>query len=487
MLAVFVGLLVLTSYFTYKNYVMLVAENKEKVLDRLEAIAKMSAYHLEGDAHKVLSESYTQKDDLKSSKQDSLYHKLHGSLKQIKEINGLTSAVYTLVKDEKNNHFEFIVTSSEVPAFRHEYKQFPEILVNQYDEGGKIDIYASENGVWLSAFAPLKDSMGETVAVIHVDQPFDAFLAKARRILMEEIAISAMSLIVIWLILYSMLRKIIKLDEANKQEVIDSYQIIEKQNSNIINSIRYAERLQRSLMPDEKELRKVLSDSYLMYESKDRVSGDFPWVYDILNSNQVLVAAVDCTGHGVPGALLSIMGHFLLNSIVKGEKEYEPDKILTRLHQLVKSALKQETEGKMSNDGMDIALLKIDFDSSTYQFAGANRPLFHLSEGKVTQVKGSRMPVGGIQYEQRKKKVEYQLHEGTCKKGDSLHIFSDGYQDQIGEETGRRFMIKKMREMIEQQDGKDLLQIREHITGVYFDWKGQTSQLDDVLVIGVGF
>ncbi|MEH0156545.1 SpoIIE family protein phosphatase [Limibacter armeniacum] len=482
MIAVFLGLLLLTSYFTYKNYLTRINTSEQQLLSRLESIAWLAAYKLDGNLHSSVSSTFKQKDDIRETAQNGAYKHLHEQLKYIKESNHLTTAIYTLVK--AGDHFEFIVTSSEDPAFRHSYKEFPEILLKDYDNGGQISKYSSENGTWISAFAPLKNSRGETVAVVEVDERFDAFMESALHLLIEEILVSLASMLVIWMVLYYFLRKLIIEDEKNKEELLSYYGIVESKNKSILNSINYAERIQRSLVTDELSLKRIFPESYLFYKSKDRVSGDFPWVYSIPGTSEVLMAAVDCTGHGVPGALLSIIGHFLLNDIVRTQKLFEPHLILETLHRNVVKALHQEDAGKMSNDGMDIALLKVDIVNRTYAFAGANRPLFVISDGKVQQLKGTRIPVGGIQYEKRKK-ISYELVEGVCKHGDSLHIFSDGFQDQIGEQTGRRFMTKRLQASFEQMNGKPLDQYGNALESLFEEWKGSAPQLDDVLMIGV--
>ncbi|GAA4840186.1 PP2C family protein-serine/threonine phosphatase [Algivirga pacifica] len=480
-MVVFTGLMMLVSFFTYRNYQEKVERTEKEVLLNLSAIAYTTASNIDGDRHENLVQRYPEKDGITTSIEDSSYYHMHQQLKEVVRTHHLQSAVYTLVKKEE--HFEFIVTSSEDPAFRHRYVQYPMELRSQFDQGGVLGEYRTENGVWLSAFAPIKNSDREVVAVIQVDQRFESFLAEARMHLYRQVAISISIALLTWALLYYFLTKVISKEEENKQQLISYVQLTEKQHRNILNSITYAERLQRSLMPDEVTLQQQLPKTYLLYKSKDKVSGDFPWYYPIPGTNEILLAAVDCTGHGVPGALLSIMGHFMLNDIVMSHQIHQPDLILLALHHSVINALGQDRECSMSNDGMDIAMLKLNLTDGTFQYAGANRPLYWMREGKIETIKGSRRPVGGMQYQ--KKPLEYLLFEGEAQKGDSFHLTSDGFQDQIGGNKGRRFMTKRVKSSLELMSETPIQLYSQHLEALFEEWRAEEKQLDDVLMIGV--
>ncbi len=220
---------------------------------------------------------------------------------------------------------------------------------------------------------------------------------------------------------------------------------------------------------------------------KDIVSGDFYWVYEIHSQHSsapsILIAAVDCTGHSVPGALMSMIGNNLLNQIVIEKNIISPDKILYEMNKGVQNALKQGQSDMPTNDGMDASLLHYFPAEGKIQWAGAYRPLLIIRvNGQIEKIEGDKYPIGGVQQDTDR---HYSLHTLSLQKGDTIYIFSDGYADQFGGEKGKKMMLKRMFNLLSEihlkptQEQKDLLKY-------YFEqWKGNGDQTDDVLVIGI--
>jgi len=255
-----------------------------------------------------------------------------------------------------------------------------------------------------------------------------------------------------------------------------------KKNKSISESINYAQRIQESIMPTANHLHELFPDSFMFYKAKDVVSGDFPFI--IKNGENIFVAAVDCTGHGVPGAMMSMIGNFLLNDIISENSQLLPGEVLNRLHTGVLKTLKQE-ENLESQDGMDIALCKINSSKKTIDFAGAHRPLFFMSNGVIQELKGNRFPIGGTQYSRRGKEINFVNHQLNFKQEDSIYIFSDGLTDQIGGSAKRKFGTKQIQEIIVTNNNKTMKDIGNMFNKSFNDWQGKGNQLDDVLMIGI--
>lgn len=276
---------------------------------------------------------------------------------------------------------------------------------------------------------------------------------------------------------------------------------IEEKNENITESINYALRIQQSILPTPQLIQKHFPDSFLMYHPKDVVSGDFPWF--IQKGDDYYIAAVDCTGHGVPGAFMSIIGHSLLNEIVKEKNIEDPAKILSSLHEGINITLKQTEEDSKSNDGMEVALCKINYKKNVLEFSGANRPLYFVHRGELMQFKGDKIPLGGNEYKfwlrkviakkreeglakDEQNAVKFTNHKIKFEKNDSLFIFSDGLPDQFGGPTNRlKYGPKRIRDKIMENVEKPMDELSEIFNNDLIEWKGQRKQIDDILLIGV--
>jgi serine phosphatase RsbU (regulator of sigma subunit) len=226
----------------------------------------------------------------------------------------------------------------------------------------------------------------------------------------------------------------------------------------------------------------ALPDSFILYKPKDVVSGDFPWFVQL--GPDIFIAAVDCTGHGVPGALLSLNGYFLLNDIVRSRKVFEPGKILDLLDQGVTQTLRQEHGIAASKDGMDIALCRINIEHSTVEYAGAHRPLFVMKNSVLDEVKGDKFPVGGGIYKNQTNFTNTKVKLG---RGDGIYFSSDGFPDQFGGPDERKFGSKRMRELITEVHAVPATDAAAAFDQAWESWRGDQKQTDDMLLIGIKF
>ncbi len=268
----------------------------------------------------------------------------------------------------------------------------------------------------------------------------------------------------------------------NITEVKKIEQEIKEKNKKISDSINYAQRIQTSILPDTNFIQRHFPRSFIFYRPKDVVSGDFPWF--VKKDETFYVAAVDCTGHGVPGALLSFIGYFLLNNIVNIDDGFNAAHILEHLHQGVRTTLKQNEEGNNGRDGMDLALCKIDKKNKVIQFAGAHNPLYLLRKGELIEYKGTRKGIGGKPLLKKREK-DFENHEIQYQDGDKIFIFSDGLPDQLGGEKRKKYQSKRIREALTEKEDLTMAHFSRHFSSDFYEWMGDEKQVDDVLLIGI--
>ena len=270
-------------------------------------------------------------------------------------------------------------------------------------------------------------------------------------------------------------------DEIVKQRDLATAQRdqIAYQKRHITDSIIYAKRIQTALLPSL-ELFSDKLEHFVLYKPLDIVSGDFYWV-SRKDNIQVIIAA-DCTGHGVPGAFMSMLGVTMLNEIVNEKHIFMPDQIIENLRQGVISALKQVADEDTVKDGMDISICTIDFDKDILWFAGANNPLYIVRNGELLHYRADKMPVA-IHYRMQ----PFTLHKIDLRKGDAFYILSDGYADQFGGPNEKKFMTTQLRKLLIEIAGKPMLEQGEWLDNTFESWRGTNPQVDDVILIGVRY
>jgi serine phosphatase RsbU (regulator of sigma subunit) len=245
-----------------------------------------------------------------------------------------------------------------------------------------------------------------------------------------------------------------------------------------LSSLRYAGMIQRALMPDPDLIPGILKDSFVFYLPKDIVSGDFFYVHQ--NSGYIIIAAGDCTGHGVPGALLTILGISFLNEILQLRVVPRANRILNRMREKVMEALDQKGAEAEKKDSIDIALCVYEPFRGVLQFAGANRPMILIRDGILKEFKPDKMPIGVAPLEEK----SFTNHRIEVEKGDSIYLFSDGYPDQFGEVTNKKFKYRQFRELLLSIQGKPMAEQKDVIESTFHEWKGKTIQIDDILILG---
>jgi serine phosphatase RsbU (regulator of sigma subunit) len=268
------------------------------------------------------------------------------------------------------------------------------------------------------------------------------------------------------------------MDDDRKENVDVLSMILDHGLDEHFASLRYAGMIQQALMPNPEVLKGYLKDFFVLFLPRDIVSGDF--YYAFRNREKICVAAGDCTGHGVPGALMSILGISFLNEIMQSPGNLKANRVLNLMREKVMKALNQTGVITETKDSIDIGLCIIDCTTGELNFSGANRPVIMLRKGKLTEYKPDKMTIGVAPL----REMPFSNIVIDTKPGDSFYLFSDGFCDQFGEITDKKFKYQQFRHLIQSVGSLTMEQQREHFERVFNDWKGSTQQIDDVLVFG---
>lgn len=252
---------------------------------------------------------------------------------------------------------------------------------------------------------------------------------------------------------------------------------IERQQKELQESLRYASSIQSSLLLEEKSFKKIFPESFILYLPRDIVSGDFYWI--CRKKHTIVIVAADCTGHGVPGAFMSILGISFLNEIVSRDIP-RANIILNRLRENIMKSLHQTGDIYEHKDGMDIALCICDLEKRKLQFSGAFNPMYLIRNGELNEVRGDKMPIGIAPTEER----SFTNHVLDLRKNDLIYIFSDGFADQFGGPEDRKFRYRPFKELLVRIHKQDMGKQKKLLEQKFYNWKGEVDQVDDILIIG---
>ncbi|MBL4624415.1 MAG: SpoIIE family protein phosphatase, partial [Flavobacteriales bacterium] len=483
---IFMCLIALTGFFLGHGYYTQIGLYEKAELNRLNGVARTLSLQINGDAHQWLYGNFKAKDAIKTSDQDSIYNAIHNCLQRAQIQNEINTDIYTMVYEADEDAFRFVVTSGESPYFRHQWLNFKPEHVASYHVGSSIHPYEDEHGTWLSAFSPILNSESTVVGVIQVDQEFDPFIEMARASIMKDTLGCIFVFFVIAFFLLKSIKTILSKEEEMINEIINQKHEIEEKSHEIMASIRYAERIQSAILPSELLIKECLPDSFVLYQPKDIVSGDFYWIAKPKVSdpdNEVIIcAAVDCTGHGVPGAFVSIVGNNFLNRVVDSKNINSPADALNYLNEGVHETFKLHETEESLKDGMDIALCAIYPKKNKLVFAGAKNPLYLIRNGELIEIKGDKHPIGAHIGDSLE---PFTNHEMRIEKGDCIYLFSDGYADQFGGPKGKKYRYKQFKQMLLDINSKSMNDQKLILSNAFTEWKGDLEQIDDVCVIGI--
>jgi serine phosphatase RsbU (regulator of sigma subunit) len=268
--------------------------------------------------------------------------------------------------------------------------------------------------------------------------------------------------------------------ERQTKEIREQKEVVEEQKKDITDSIQYAQNIQRALLPTEQSIQEHFKESFILFQPKDIVSGDFYWMQH--RDGVVYFAVCDCTGHGVPGAFMSIMGSSFLDEAVLEKGITKPNEIFQDVRAGFISALKQNDEEESQKDGMDAVLIAWD-KKNNLQAAAAQNPVLIIRNGDIRELTPDRQPVGYWPVQQE----HFTLHEVELEEGDTLYLFSDGYSDQFGGPKYSKFMTRNLKHLLLSIQDKTMQEQKNILEATMAEWKGDNEQIDDILVIGVRF
>jgi tetratricopeptide (TPR) repeat protein len=292
------------------------------------------------------------------------------------------------------------------------------------------------------------------------------------------IFVGFLGLIALIVFSFMVYRQYIQKKKANI-ELIEKNKLISYQKQQITDSIRYASRIQKAVLPPEEFITRILPQHFILNKPRDIVSGDYYWTTQ--REKESIIAVADCTGHGVPGAFMSMLGIAFLNEIVNKSDTAKSHEILEELRTNVMNSLHQTGREDEAKDGMDIALIIIDLESNILQFSGAHNPLYIIRNKKLQEVKADKMPIGiSVRYNK-----PFRNHKIQLCKDDMLYIFSDGFMDQFGGEPRKKFGFRRFRELLLQIHLKPVEEQREILDNTFIAWKGNYEQIDDIMIMGI--
>lgn len=272
-------------------------------------------------------------------------------------------------------------------------------------------------------------------------------------------------------------------DISNQKVVEEKLKKINEQltekNEEITDSIAYAQRLQQAILPNLDKLKNKIDQAFVFYQPKDLLSGDFYWYH--VEEEKILVFAIDCTGHGVPGALMSVLANSIVKEVVLNKKIFSPAKILYAIDEELYHALNNNEKLEVTHDGMDVSIVQIDLKNQTLTFAGAFQPMYLLRNGTILEFNANRYPIG--YYQNINKEFEESIF--STKKGDQLFLFSDGFSDQFGGEEGKKFNKKRFLDLLIFMEEMNEFEKKSYLSYAHQNWKQQEEQTDDLLVIGL--
>lgn len=384
-----------------------------------------------------------------------------GSKENIKNCSELLAKVYYSLGDYKMayHYFEKYNNMKDSLLNEESYKQVAEMSAKYETDKKEIQIKLLE-----------KDNEKQDIE------------SKKQRIITYAISGGLCLVILLALFIlrgYKQKKKAHLIISRQKQEVENKKQIIEEKNKDITDSINYAKRIQQSKLPKIEEIQSSFSQSFILFKPKDIVSGDF--YFFKRDSQTVFIAAADSTGHGVPGALMSMIGSEKLEDAVT--KKTNTSDILNQLNKSIKTALHQYEESESARDGMDIALCKVNLENKLLTYAGANRPFWLIRNGsnKLEEIKATKKAIGGLTEDNQ----YFNSHEFELVSGDTFYLCTDGFADQFGGEHGKKLMNKTFKEILIEIQNKTMPEQEKHLNNFIEKWRAGSEQVDDILVIGI--
>lgn len=477
MLIIYLSIIFITTFFIVFSYYNELSLQEQRQYDKLSAVVSSMAVNINGDEHEALMQRYDSDQERDQIKNDPVYRKISNTLGAIVKENDL-SPMYTLVYDAENDGFVYGVRSDDFIDFKNTYQLAPKELRENMETGGVLPMYMSENGSWLSAFHPIRNGNGRVVALLEADIEFSEFKSLVNERYFKEVLVALGVIILLALIFIPYARKVLSADEKQKKLTLHQKLTIESKNRDIMDSIRYALSIQKAILPSGDTLKENGLEGFILHQAKDVVAGDFYWIEK--QDNYLFFAVADCTGHGVPGAIMSILCSTALNKAVDLMGLRDTGPILDTARDIIVERLAKG--GGDVKDGMDISICRLDLDTLELQYSGANNPIYIYQETTkdFKIAKPCKQPVGKY----------FNQHPFSCQsfnleKGDTIYLFTDGFADQFGGANGKKFKYKPFRELILKNVNSPMKDQKKAMLQALRSWMKDYDQVDDICVMGV--
>ena len=444
--------------------------------DRMEqlSVATRSAAALVNANHiRALLDKYPTAGLLVKPTQDAWYYVLHDQLERTASIHRDLPPLLIVRKDERTGGMVQLATSDNAVAWLAPCFAGGTGLADIYHTGGTTNI--EQDGItWTALVVPLHGSAGRQEAAVVGRVDLAAAHGTARVSLWRNSAFALALLLVMGLLLHRSVGMWMRREERTHADLRIAS---ERMNDSLV----YAGRIQQALVPDTSVYIAHFNDAFVINKPKQLVGGDFHWFHHI-NEEECLVATADCTGHGVPGAMLAAIACSLLNELVLRHPRSDPAELLGLLNERLITVLHQEGLGRGAGDGSDIALCRVHRGQRTILFAGARRPLYWWHAGQLSIINGDRHPVGGAQHGVQRR---FTCHRLAYNEGDRLYLFSDGFVDQLGGPSGKRFMSARLQEVLSAHAALPMADMGRMLEQAFIRWQGEQEQLDDVCMLGI--
>lgn len=474
MLAVYGTLLTISVAVIAWSYRASVRELRDEAFSRLGGITTTLSAQTDGGRVTRLLEKYAEKGGIVRSTQDAYYYVMHEALRKSAELNHLDRPLRIVAFDQRADELQIVVTSEALPDYRGACTAPAAADLIAYLGSDRIDPARCVVNGELSSFTALRDGRGRVTAAVVASLEEEGLMAIAATRLWRNIGIAALLFVIAGFVLFRSVGRWVQHEERERATW-------QQRHAGVADSIAYASRIQGALVPKPEALRERFDRFFVLNRPKDVVSGDFLWFHH-LDNDRCLVAVADCTGHGVPGAMMATLGCSLLNELVLQDPWRDPAEMLYHLNHRLVQSLHQGGQRKGAGEGMDVALCRIDNHEREIIFAGAFRPLYWVHDGQLTVINGDRKPIGGSHFEPDRK---FSAHRIAYHPGDRIYLFSDGYVDQFGGPDRKKFMTARFNALLLAEQHLDMDAQADLLTRVFDEWKGREEQVDDVCVLGL--
>ena len=474
MLAVYGTLLVLSVALIAWSHRSTLKDLRYEAISHLGGITTTLSAQMDGGRVTRLLEKYDGRGSIVRSTQDAYYYVMHETLRKSAELNHLDQPLTIVAFDQRADELQTIVTSNTDPEYRRTYPGAGAAELIAYLGADRVDASSSDVNGELASFTALRDGRGHITGAIVAVLSEDDLLQVAQAKLWRNIGIAAIVFMLAGIFLFRSVGRWVQHEENERAAW-------QQRHEGVADSIAYARRIQGALVPKPEALRERFDRYFVVNRPKDVVSGDFLWFHH-LDNDRCLVAVADCTGHGVPGAMMATLGCSLLNELVLQDPWRDPAEMLYQLNLRLVQSLHQSGQRKGAGEGMDVALCRIDNHEREIIFSGAFRPLYWVHDGQLTVINGDRKPIGGSHFEPDRK---FTAHRIAYHPGDRVYLFSDGYVDQFGGPERKKFMAARFNALLLAEQHLNMDAQAELLSRVFDEWKGAEEQVDDVCVLGL--